>query len=71
MLSKSTLGGKGIIGKRKSRGNHMKASNHSHKSIGMGLRNEIFEDGKLKKASELLRTLNIKPKIPRKYISFD
>jgi hypothetical protein len=39
--------------------------------MGCGLRPEIFDDGQVKKASEVLRTLKVKPKVPRKYIRFE
>jgi len=71
-LSKSTLGGRGVLNHRKSsKGGGMKIAGHHKRTMGAGLRPEIFDDGQVKKATEVLRTLRVKPKVPRKYISFD
>jgi hypothetical protein len=72
-LSKSTLGGRSIYGhkKRTGGGGNMKVAVHNKRSMGCGLKPEIFEDGQVKRASEVLRTLKVKPKVPRKYISFE
>jgi len=72
-LNKSTLGGRSVFShkKRTGGGGNMKVACHNKRTMGCGLRPEIFEDGHIKKASEVLRTLKVKPKVPRKYISFE
>ena len=75
-LNKSTLGGRSVFGHKKvgsggGGGSGMKVASHSKRTMGCGLRPEIFEDGRIKKASEVLRILKVKPKVPRKYISFE
>ena len=74
-LSKSTLGGRSVFGHKRRNGGGgggaMKVASHQKRTMGAGLRPEIFEDGQVKKASEVLRALKVKPKVPRKYISFE
>lgn len=72
-LNKSTLGGRSVLGhkKRTGGGGNMKVACHNKRTMGCGLRPEIFDDGQVKRASEVLRTLKVKPKVPRKYISFE
>jgi hypothetical protein len=74
-LNKSTLGGRSVFGHKRRNGggggSAMKVASHQRRTMGTGLRPEIFEDGQVKRASEVLRNLKIKPKVPRKYISFE
>jgi hypothetical protein len=49
-----------------------KIARHHKRSMGMGLKPEIFENGQVHKATETLRNMKVsKPRIPKKYISFD
>jgi len=71
-LSKSTLGGRSVFGHRKSsKGSGMKIAEHHKRTMGAGLKPEIFDNGQVKKATEVLRNIKMKPKVPRKYISFE
>ena len=59
------------MGFRGSQGNH-KIARHHKRTMGEGLKEEIFEDGKVQKATDTLRNLRVsKPRIPKKYINFD
>jgi hypothetical protein len=69
-LNKTTLGGRSVFGHRKNRSG-MKIAGHHKRTMGAGLKPEIFEDGQVKRASEVLRNIKMKPKVPRKYISFE
>ena len=69
-LNKTTLGGRSVFGHRK-RTNGMKVAEHHKRTMGAGLKPEVFNDGQVKRASEVLRNIKMKPKVPRKYISFE
>lgn len=45
----------------------------NHKRVlGSGLKDEVYEEGRLQKATETLRNLKLsKPRLPKKYITFD
>ena len=48
------------------------AARHHKRSMGSGLVNEIYENGKIHKATDTLRNLKVsQPRIPKKYITFD
>ena len=45
---------------------------HHKRTSGSGLVPEIFSDGRVSKGSEVLRNLKVsKPRIPKKYITFE
>ena len=72
-LGKSTngAGNRTTMGFRGSQGNN-KIARHHKRSMGSGLKEEVFEDGKVHRATDTLRNLRVsKPRIPKKYISFD
>jgi hypothetical protein len=52
---------------------HKYRSIRNHKRVlGSGLKEEVYEDGRLQKATETLRHLKLsKPRLPKKYITFD
>jgi len=67
----SGAGGRSSMGFRGTNGNN-KIARHHKRSLGEGLKDEIFEDGKVHRATDTLRNLKVsKPRIPKKYISFD
>ena len=72
-LNKSTMGNAGRSTMRfKGMGVMGKVARHHKRSMGMGLKPEIFENGQVHKATETLRNMKVsKPRIPKKYISFD
>ena len=48
------------------------AARHHKRSMGEGLKDEIYENGRIHKATETLRNLKLsKPRLPKKYITFD
>jgi len=45
---------------------------HHKRTMGGALKPEVFEDGKVHRATETLRNLKVsKPRIPKQYINFD
>jgi hypothetical protein len=47
------------------------ARNHK-RVLGSGLKDEVYEEGRLHKATDTLRNLKLsKPRLPKKYITFD
>jgi len=47
------------------------ARNHK-RVLGSGLKDEVYEEGRLQKATDTLRNLKLsKPRLPKKYITFD
>ena len=53
-------------------GVHKKVARHHKRTMGSGLKEEIFEDHKVHRATDTLRNLRVsKPRVPRQYISFD
>tara|TARA_R110000787_G_scaffold153216_3_gene267079 strand:+ start:179 stop:343 length:165 start_codon:yes stop_codon:yes gene_type:complete len=53
-------------------GKNNPAARDHKRVLGSGLKDEVYEDGRLQKATETLRNLKIaKPRLPKKYITFD
>lgn len=49
-----------------------KLARHHKRTMGSGLKEEVFEDHKVHRATDTLRNLKVsKPRVPRQYISFD
>jgi hypothetical protein len=72
-LSKTTsgAGNRMTMGFRGMRGNN-KIARHHKRTMGSGLKPEVFEDGKVHRATDTLRNLRLsKPRVPKKYISFN
>lgn len=72
-LNKTTngSGNRMTMGFRGNQGNN-KIARHHKRSMGAGIKEEVFEDGKVHRATDTLRNLRVsKPRIPKKYISFD
>lgn len=45
---------------------------HHKRTYGSGITSEVYENGRLHKATETLRNLKVaKPRLPKKYITFD
>jgi hypothetical protein len=74
-IHKLHRGGNGkISGHHKKTGGAGKVATSSRKTIGscLGELDKIYEDGRVKKATETLRGLRVsKPRVPKKYISLD
>jgi hypothetical protein len=49
-----------------------KVASNNKRIIGSGLTEQVYENGRLGKATDSLKNLKIsKPRIPKKYITFD
>jgi hypothetical protein len=70
-LGKSTRGGRITQGFSNS-GSNGSIARHHKRSMGSGLKDEVYEGGAVHRATDTLRNLKVsKPRVPKKYISFD
>jgi len=50
----------------------MKVARHHKRTMGSGLKPEIYEDNKVHRATDTLRAIKVsKPRVPKKYINFE
>jgi len=72
-LNKTTngAGNRMTMGFRGTNGNNLIARHHK-RSMGEGIKQEVFEGGKVHRATDTLKNIRVsKPRVPKKYINFE